>query len=314
LAADIGAGNVTVTPSSETSQGVVFDSASKAGTLVQQLGSQFTYKVTGLSQTIDVESARKKFLSGTATTIAHVIGFSQVTNATFGTAAVAASKVATPGTIGVSLTGDFSWLDTSTTATGIQTTGSVTVGTGATLGGVSATQISLTLPAGGLTTALTFSNAATAVIPTQNLTASLSGVYSNGTTLAVGVSTASATGAYTLNGSSVTVYAVPTSKAVSNFIWLTNSGKTDGDVSIIVNDNGTAIDLGVVGVSKGGREFDVTAAMNDALEAAGKTLSGGRVHLDIITKVPAADVAVSAAYRVGDDRVNLLTSLETDND
>jgi len=303
--ADIGAADVTVSTSSSTSQGQAFDAARLPGKLIDQTGTQFAYTVTGLSQVVDVESARRAFVAGTSTAASHAIVVTQVTDATSAGNTVAPTNVVTPGTIALTLTGDFTWLDSST-ATGIQTTNI----TGTVLG-ASATQVVLQLNAGGGTVVL--GNApTTGSIPTQSLAAALSATYSGNSTF--GLSSASATGAYTLNGSSVTVYAVPTSAAVSNFIWLTNSGATDGEVSIVVNDGGDEIDLGVVGTSRGGEEFDVTAAMNAALDAAGETLSGGRVHLDIITKVPAADVAVSAAYRVADDRVNLLTSLETDND
>lgn len=304
--ADVGAADVTVSASSATSQGQTFDSTSLPGKLIDQTGSQFAYSVSGLSQVIDVESARRAFVDGTSTAASHSIGITQGTAVTSAGNTVAPTNVVTASTIAVTLTGDFSWLDSST-ATGIQTQNI----SGATVAGASATTIVMIIPAGGAT--ITIGNAPTVgAIPTQSLAAAFSGSYvGNGTS---GFATGSATGAYTLNGSSVTVYAVPTSASVSNFIWLTNSGANDGEVSIVVHDNGTEIDLGVVGTSNGGEEFDVTAAMNAALEAAGKTLSGGRVHLDIVTKVPAADVAVSAAYRVGDDRVNLLTSLETDND
>lgn len=304
--ADVAAADVTVTASSSTSQGQTFDAALLPGKLVDQTGTQFAYLVSGLSQVIDVESARRAFVNGTATAASHSIVVTQVTNATSAGNTVAPTNVVTPGTIAVTLTGDFTWLDSST-ATGIQTSNI----SGATVAAASATTIVMVIPAGGTT--ITIGNApTTGAIPTQSLAAAFSGSYTGNSTS--GFAAGSATGAYTLNGSSVTVYAVPTSASVSNFIWLTNSGSTDGEVSIAVNDNGTEIDLGVVGTSRGGREFDITAAMNEALAAAGETLSGGRVHIDIITKVPAADVAVSAAYRVADDRVNLITSLETDND
>jgi hypothetical protein len=303
--ADVGGADVTVSTSSATSQGLAFDTGSSK-TLIDQTGTQFAYRVSGLSQVIDVESARRAFVDGTSTAASHSIAVTQVTNATSAGNTVAPTNVVTASTIAVTLTGDFSWLDSST-STGIQATNI----SGATVAGASATTIVMVIPAGGTT--ITIGNApTTGAIPTQSLAAAFSGSYIGNSTS--GFASGSATGAYTLNGSSVTVYAVPTSAAASNFIWLTNSGANDGEVSIVVNDNGTEIDLGVVGTSQGGEEFDVSSAMNAALEAAGETLSGGRVHLDIVTKVPAADVAISAAYRVGDDRVNLITSLETDND
>ena len=308
-AAAFGTSDVTLTASSATSQGVAFD-AGTATTLVDQAGGQFSYTVSGLSQVIDVESDRELFLSGTNTVSTVAITITADTDG--GTSAP--TLLATDGTIAATLTGDFSWLDVST-ATGIQAIGTsaqITSGT-ATISSVSATSMALVLPAGNTAQVLTLSNNAGVAIPTQSITASLAKTYSNGGTV-TGTSSFSATGAYTLNGSTVTVYAVPTSSSVNNFIWMTNTGAVDGDVTIVVNDGGTATDLGVVATSEAGSELDITAALNAALEAQGVTLSGGRVHLDIVTTVPSADIAVSAAYRVGDDRVNLLTSLETDHD
>jgi hypothetical protein len=301
FSAEIAGTDVTVSTSSETGTGTAFD-AGTAKTLIDVVGSELGYTIAGLTQTIDVESDRKKFNIGGTTQSAHNI----IVNASAGNAG--ADFKETVGTMSLTLVGDFSWLDsdTATNATGVQS-GNVT-GTAVTVSSVSASQIVVSLSATGGTISLT--NSLGLVIPTQSLTASLSQVFSN--TLASGSATAA--GAYTLNGSTVSVYAVPTSPAVSNFIWLTNNGSSSGEVTIIVHDGGTTTDLGVVGTVAAESEFDVTSAMNAALAAAGLELSGGRVHLDIVTKVPAADVAVSAAYRVGDDRVNLLTSLETDND
>jgi len=301
--AGIAGTDVTVSSSSATSQGTPFDSASLPAKLIDVTGSQFVYSVTGLSETVDVESARKKFLiSGTATNTAAFT----VVGVTSG--ATSTANLATAGTMSVTVSGDFAWLDSSSSATGIQP-GNVAAAGGSTTA-ISATGFTVSLPSTGGVVTLT--NSLANVIATGPVTVAISGTYSGSAN--PGAATASASGAYALNGSTITVYAVPTSSSVSNFIWLTNSGSTSGDVSIVVNDGGTAVDLGVVGTSQANSEFDLSAAMNAAIAAQGVTLSGGRVHLDVVTNVPAADVAVSAAYRVGDDRVNLLTSIETDND
>jgi ribosomal protein S9 len=301
-----GGTDVTVTPSSKTAGGNSFDTYRGGATdnvVLDVTGTQFKYAVTGLSNTIDVESSRKKFISGTVTSTTFDVTIAVTTN--LGTPSLAA----TAGTIAISLTGsDFSWLDsnTATNATGIQS-GNITVPGGG-VSAVSATAIAMTIPATGAT--LKLGNSVAAVIPEQTLSLALTQGHTGNSK--AGATSSSATGVLTLNGSSVTVYAVPTSAAVSNFIWLTNTGATSGDVEIVINDGGEETDLGVVGVAAAGSELDLTSAMNAALEAQGVTLSGGRIHIDVITKVPSADIAISAAYRVGDDRVNLLTSLETD--
>lgn len=302
-ASEIGAG-VTVSSISQSGQ-LTFD-AGKAAKVIVPNGSQYAFTVAGLSQTIDVQSARKSFAVGAATAANHTITVSIDDDVKTPDLAIAS------GNFVATLTGDFSWLDSNTAttaaATGIQF--SAATGDEFTVVGVSGTAMTISSAtlAGDNDYVLTLTNSTKQTIPVQAL--SLTGSQRlTGTT--VGVASATASGAYKLNGSTITVYAVPTSSAVSNFIWLSNTGKTSGDVSITVYDNGKTHELGVVGTSKGGAEFDVTAALNAALEAKGVTLSGGRVHMDVVTNVPTSDVAISAAYRVGDDRVNLLTSAET---
>ena len=302
-ASEIGTG-VTVSSISQSGQ-LSFD-AGKAAKVIVPNGSQYAFTVAGLSQTIDVQSGRKAFVAGAATAANHTITVSiddDVKSPDLGI---------TSGDFVATLTGDFSWLDSNTAttaaATGIQF--SAATGDEFAVLGVSGTAmtISTAVTAGDNDYELTLTNSTKQEIPVQALALSATQRLTGST---VGVASATASGAYKLNGSSITVYAVPTSSAVSNFIWLSNTGKSSGDVSITVYDNGKTIDLGVVGTSKGGSEFDVTAGLNAALEAKGVTLSGGRVHMDVVTNVPTSDVAISAAYRVGDDRVNLLTSAET---
>lgn len=303
-----GGSDVTVTPSSLTAGNVAFDSyAGSAGdnTVVDVYGTQFKYAVTGLTNTIDVNTGRTKFIVGTntASTISVAVAASTVNGTP--------SLSVTSGTIAITLTGsDFAWLDsnTATNATGIQLSNVTLPAGGSTVAAV-ATQIDLLLPAAGGT--ITLGAGTGGIIEEQSLSLAGTQAYSGNSKSAT--TSLSGSGALTLNGSSVTVYAVPTSAAVSNFIWLTNTGTVAGDVELTVIDGGTETDLGVIGNVAANSEFDITKAMNDAIAAQGVTLSGGRVHLEITTKVPASAAAISAAYRVGDDRVNLLTSLETSN-
>lgn len=324
--------DVTFSARSETSTGTAIDAATTAAgassaTLYDLVGSQFAATVGGLSQTVNVEAARKAFDKASATTT------HQITVAVaYDVGSPAAAYAVEADDVTLVLDGDFSWVDsnTATTATGVQggagsveldgaTTG-VAVGvdgTRITITGIASTVDGIAAASGGNGGVIELTNTTSQVIPLQTITATVTGNYTDanvatggGTATTNVTSSATASGSYVLNGSTVTVFAVPTSAAASNFIWLSNTGTTTGDVEITVYDNGTEYELGVVGSSAGGTEFDVTAALNAALEAQGITLSGGRVHMDIVTKAPGRDIAVSAAYRVGDDRVNLVTSLE----
>lgn len=316
------AGDVTYTTASSTANGTAIDpgktAAGASSTILYDIGpSQFAATVGGLSKVVDVTEARKEFTTGTTHQVTVAISYT--------VGSPSAAYAVEPRTATLVLDGDFSWIDTSTatTATGVQGGVTVSTGDGTAAVGIDGTRITITgIPAiadgtAGAGSVITLTNSLKQVIPLQTISASVTGLYNSGTVASATTtattnvtSSATASGAYTLNGSTVTVFAVPTSSAVSNFIWLSNTGKTDGDVSITVYDGGTTHELGVVGTSKGGTEFDVTAALNAGLEAKGITLSGGRVHMDILTNAPGKDIAVSAAYRVGDDRVNLVTSLE----
>lgn len=306
--------DVTFSSVAETASGKAFDAGkTAAGASAQKLydivGSQFAATIGGLSQTVDVESARKKFATSGGAATSHTVTVAVA----FNVGSPDAAYALTGDDVDMVLTGDFSWVDssTATTATGV-TAGNVDLDdTDLVAAAVGATKITVSgIPADANGTdagVVTLANSLKLVIPTQTLTATLTANYDESTKV---TSSATASGAYTLNGSTVTVFAVPTSERVDNLIWLSNTGTSDGEVSITVYDKGKTHELGVVGTSKGGTEFDVTAALEAGLAAKGVTLSGGRVHMDIVTTAPAKDIAVSAVYRVGDDRVNLVTSLE----
>jgi hypothetical protein len=314
--------NVTV--SASVTDGLTGDSleaSTTPDTILTNSGSQFRFAVTNLSETIDVNTGRLRFNTGAATSATHTIGYSIVTNAATipGATTGTITHSATLGTTALTITGDFSWLDSSSTATGIQSTntallaadgganaagGVLTVNTSGALAGV----IDATAGAAGV---ITLGNATTTVIPEQTLTLTSSLRYT--TTGSSGAISGTSTGAYDLNGSSVTVYSVPTN--ASNFIWLTNTGSTDGAaISASIDDAGTVTNLGELGVTADSNDqVDVWPAVLAAAEAAGVELTNpGRVNLTLVTEAPATDVVVSGVYRVGDDRVNLISSLDTD--
>lgn len=128
---------------------------------------------------------------------------------------------------------------------------------------------------------------------------------------------ASASAAYSLNGSSVSIYAVPVSNSVQNFIYLSNTSSTaSGDVSVTVVDEGVAKGPYSLGTSEPNTEFDIGARFKKAVFDAGENFEGSRVRLDITTELPESNVVVSASYKqlTDSDRVNLLTSTESDHD
>lgn len=312
-------GNVTV--SARVNSGLdnaVLEESASPDSILANTGSQFRFIVSNLSETVDVNSSRLRFDVGTATPSAtHTIGFNIVTNAASVVGATTATLdyAATLGSTALTLAGDFLWLDSSSTTTGIQLGGVSTVdSTGASSAITLNTsgQIATVLAANAGTGAITLGNATTTAIPEQTLTLTSSLRY----TVAGGSSGAisgSDTGAYNLNGSSVTVYSVPTN--ASNFIWLTNTGSTDGAaISASIDDAGTVTDLGELSeTADSNDQVNVWPAVLAAAEAAGVELTNpGRVNLTLVTEAPAADVVVSGIYKVGEDRVNLISTLDTD--
>jgi len=168
---------------------------------------------------------------------------------------------------------------------------------------------------------ITLGNASTVAIPEQTLTLasslsySVAGAPAVGTGASTGALAGTETGAYDLNGSSVTIYSIPTN--ATNLIWLTNRGSTDNaSISATIEDNGVQTDLGELSVTADSNDqVDVWPAVLAAADAAGLTLTNpARVNVTLVTEAPAADIAVSGIYRVGDDRVNLLSSLDTDQE
>jgi hypothetical protein len=314
--------NVTV--SASVTDGLTGDSleaSTTPDTILTNSGSQFRFAVTNLSETIDVNTGRLRFNTGAATSATHTIGYSIVTNAATipGATTGTITHSATLGTTALTITGDFSWLDSSSTTTGIQSTNTALVAAG---GGANAAGGVLTVNTSGALAGvidatpgalgvITLGNATTTVIPEQTLTLTSSLRYT--TTGSSGAISGTSTGAYDLNGSSVTVYSVPTN--ASNFIWLTNTGSTNGAaISASIDDAGTVTNLGELGVTADSNDqVDVWPAVLAAAAAAGVELTNpGRVNLTLVTEAPATDVVVSGVYRVGDDRVNLISSLDTD--
>jgi len=314
--------NVTVSATvTDGLTGDALESSTSPDTILTNSGSQYRFTVTNLSETIDVNTGRLRFNTGAATSATHTIGYSIVTNAATipGATTGTITHSATLGTTALTIAGDFSWLDSSSTTTGIQSTNTALVaadGNANTAGGVLTVNTSGALAAvidatAGAAGVITLGNATTTVIPEQTLTLTSSLRYT--TTGSSGAISGTSTGAYDLNGSSVTVYSVPTN--ASNFIWLTNTGSTDGAaISASIDDAGTVTDLGELAVTADSNDqVDVWPAVLAAAEAAGVELTNpGRVNLTLVTEAPATDVVVSGVYRVGDDRVNLISTLDTD--
>jgi hypothetical protein len=298
----------------ETIAGTQVETAS--GTILTTSGSQMAGGTITGNATIDVNQAREQFVDNAgvnADTTALVLTFDKDALAA-GATKIAGSTALTTGTVAITITGqDFNWLDSDVTTTGIQA-GNVTglssvVITGTTISGVldTATDVEETVT-------VTLDNDEDAVIPVQTGITASAQIFYPRETGGNGSTTVALSGAavWTLNGSSIDIYAVPQSANVSNFMWLTNTGTGSVAVDATIFDGAQTCEMTSIGTSVAGTEFDLTAAIdaNKAVQCPTYVPSGNRVRINVSANAPAASLRVSAAYRVGTDRVNLLTSSE----
>ncbi|WDE13273.1 hypothetical protein [Thalassomonas haliotis] len=110
-------------------------------------------------------------------------------------------------------------------------------------------------------------------------------------------------GAWTLNGSVVTIPYMPFDDNTAVILRHTNTGVQTGDVSVRYMLEGVSSDwvsVGVVTSSSRGVQNIRDAVMNAITADAG--VDSGKVAIEITTNVPSADVTVYAAYKVRDEQ------------
>jgi hypothetical protein len=116
-------------------------------------------------------------------------------------------------------------------------------------------------------------------------------------------------GAFTLNGASVTVYSMPINNAaVTNYLYVTNSGALPAEVSVSATTNGGTVSANDIVTVPAKSITNITEAVEMALASA----SGQRATVELTLNAPACNIVVSAAYKVGTDRLPLETSQTLD--
>ena len=112
-------------------------------------------------------------------------------------------------------------------------------------------------------------------------------------------------GAWTLNGSTSTIQAYPVGSNIEQFVWVTNSGTTAGDITMTATQGGTTSAECALGSAGAKTLTSVSSAVNTCLTAAGMT--SGRAQVALTVNAAAASVNVYAAYKVtsADDRLAL---------
>jgi hypothetical protein len=306
-----GLAGVTLAASLENADGVEIESAS--GSLLTVGGSQMSGGALSANATIDVDSLKTAFDTGLDNTTLTLAYNADTLTGSAGATTIVDSTVATNGTVAVVITGqDWSWLDTDADTAGIQVDG--TVITGLTSPIVTNTTITGTAAVNSSPISVVLTNAEDVAIPVQTgITASVRKYFTkDDATESFTALNMTGTGVWQLNGSSIDVYAVPNSDNVSVFMWLTNTGTGSVPIDATLYDNGTECAMENIATSVAGTELDLTAALSAAVEAQCPTYvpSGNRVRYNVSANAPANSIRISAAYRVGTDRVNLVTSSE----
>jgi hypothetical protein len=299
---------VTVSAEFEDENGVVKETAS--GSILTTRASQMAGGAFTGNATIDVNELKQAFTTGTSATL--TLAFDK-DNFAAGATKITESTAATNGTVAITITGqDWSWLDSDATTAGIQPGTNVTglnnvVVTSTTISGVMASQTAESV-------AVTLTNGDEAVIPVQSAISASAQIFYPKETGTEGSTTVNGTGTavWNLNGSSIDVYAVPNSASASVFMWLTNTGTGSVSLDATLFDGTQTCEMTNIGTSTAGTEFDLTAALSAAVTAQCPTYvaSGNRVRYNVSANAPSNTIRISAAYRVGTDRVNLVTSSE----
>lgn len=328
------AGSATLTVSGATSGGAALDAPSSAANGTQTVATaveEYTSTTgTALNGIVDVNQDRKAFTTLTSTnsadqlvyTVAASTGVAgertaAIVGAANATIASIAADVSTITGIVTTISGDFSFLDTDTTTTGMQLgTNTVTSSGGAVTWGTDLQSLIITDSNNALAAeTLTITKVvADTVLPVQTYTGNTVITYGTNQTASVAVATP---GAWTLNGANITIYSMPFGSNIDQFMWVSNTGASAGEVTATVTYEGTtypatgSYSLGNAGARSNTKVDDDLAT---AMTAAGDSITSGRADVAITVNAPVANIQVYGGYKVvsADDRLNLETSSSLD--
>jgi hypothetical protein len=315
------AGTATLSTSSTTGAGTAMDT--NAGTQeVAKTAAGFTYAVgTAFDATVSVDLARLKFTdNGVADALVYTTTQTAASNGR--DAAGAAVNTVSPvlNTTSLAITAsDWTYLDTNATTAGIQlnTTNKIvssTQGTNPATGTFNTAGTVYTLTDTAVRAAETITvtkGVTTSTLPEQT--------YSSVMTIAAtpngGTKTdytySAAAGTWGVNAASITAYGVPFGSSVSRFLWINNTGTTDGSMSATFMQGGVSTALGTIGTASGRSSTEIGSLIDAALVTAGITpTTNSRANIAVSVSSPAADIAMTAAYKVNadNDRLNIETS------
>jgi hypothetical protein len=123
---------------------------------------------------------------------------------------------------------------------------------------------------------------------------------------------AAAAGKHDLSGAAVTVYSMPINNAaVTNYVYVTNTSVLSGEVSMVATlADGTTVSATDIATVGAGAITNITPQIEAALAGA----DGKRATVELTFNVPNSSVIVTAAYKVGTDRLPIETSQSLSTD
>ena len=275
--------------------------------------TQFSLTAPGvgdnLNGIIDVENDRIQFTLADATVQQDTL----TTTTAEDVAGIVAASGATITDVTHVLYGSFAHLDTDTTATGIQTADVAAAGSATLL--VEADKITATWAAVGAHTIVIDNATLDATLTAQTFTLDTtinyddSGVDGDNTTngddvtAAAALGAAEAAGAWTLNGSQVSIPYMPYGTSISQIVYMMNEGAQTGASTLDgVTEDGTAFSCSLGNIAPGTTKL--TGPIKTCVEAEVGAGVSQKVALVITTNVPATDVEVYSAYNVNSDGGN----------
>lgn len=336
-----GTTGATVSFSAASAAGTAFDSLATATTTAKALAEFTMTTVTAFNGIVDVENARKTFTVATdpggsalgSTTSSDKYEFLIAQTTAVDGEAVQLGSVASSVThldvvvagSKLSIPGDFDFLDNTAATAGIQLKAASHFvlsnnNDGSQIGtnvfgaaGYSNTAASPWLIGGTKHTVDITSSVTGATITPQVFSPNVVLTYTtdeqSGNLITVTPTTAA--GSFTLNGASITAYAVPMGGTVSRYLWVTNANATAAAISATVTSGGTSYGPYVLSSAAAKASTEVGSQIDAALTAAGVVLpANSRANILITTPLKSSNVTMSAAYKhIGDaDRLIIETS------
>jgi len=296
--------------------------AGSANAFTVQVAPQFALSsaAAAASASIDVAAsplARGKLTDSGGATIAGGGTTAAITLAGTYSAAGANNAIVAATGSSATLTGDFSWM---LKADGTFKTGySVVTAPAAT---VTRSATAMTWPVtkaqveGGQDFVVTITTDGATIIPATTWTHSAVVAHANTDGQAqTAASLSKSVGAWTLNGPTVTVYNMPFGSNIDPFLWVSNNGSLEGEISATVTVGGVTTGPYALGSAAKLDNTRVAHTLLAEMAAAGETpAAGARGDVSVTVNANDANISVYGGYKVvsADDRLNLPTSPQSD--